>query len=326
MDKKWIKYGAIAVLIIVILLSLFLAFHQNYDGFQKINLQEPKSLVLTDKVAAVKDKDRVLTIDDRGKTRVIYEGRMKDLAAGDEYFYILNDGIDIYKENGKHRKTIEDTGDYQMIKGENNTLTVLGDHEIKTLDNDGNLLAKQVDEEAMFTLSAVNKKRNYFAYAALDTDENRYISEFYLHGSKGLILHHEFVDQVIYAMKFMDDDLVMLTNRSIYVFTSEHELYSVYVDDIKSFDVNGEGIYIIDGDSFIVYDEKLNRIDKINLRSEYEYILSHDRDVILYNERGYGVYRTNQINDYKVDGKIKKVVSNRHGVYLVFNNRMERIP
>ena len=230
---------------------------------------------------------------------------------GDEYiYYASGDTGDIYVLNNQLETisqfnlniniiNIEETSKYIMVhsKGEEQE-TLL------TIDKDGNILYRNSPNENILNY---HMGGNTYAFSTLAIEDD-ILSTLNVYDFQGqLVDTMEFINEVIFKLYYVGEDIILLTDKSLYMVRNREILWSHEYPLIKNILIDNGKIELL----YSNYLETLNPLGEslvtLEFKEEYDMITSMGDDLILYGEKDILIIRDDENYKLSLDHTIKDV-------------------
>lgn len=242
---------------------------------------------------------------------------------GDKYIFIMDKSTgDIYSldKKGETRNRLELKKEIFNLKDSNGNLIyhTKGDsvEGITILDNKGVLIGNQSYKNKNILAYASNKKGNINIVSILDFEENNLKSIIYSYGEDNEKLDTLEIkgEIVIYLDITSNDEIIAITDRTLYLIKDGKVIWSKKFDSIKDIYVE-EKIYIL-------YNNYLESIDfqgrteiKLSFGDRYKKIVPFDNKILLYGDNNLTLINGDkEILKYK--GNISKVLPSKRQLVI----------
>lgn len=149
-------------------------------------------------------------------------------------------------------------------------------------------------------------------------------SEIYIFSINGeLIDTVHITNEITVFTKFVNDDLIALTDKCLYYIKDSKIFWKRTFSDIKDILLNDNGIYILYGDNLELIDLEGRTIEKFELTKYYNNLKDFGRNIFLigYNNL-IGIQGNKIIIEYNHDTGIKDIVVNRNYLGIIDDSNL----
>lgn len=265
--------------------------------------------------------DGIVSLDDFNEIIVQknFEFSVPVIELGEEYIYyadgetgdiyILNNKLETINQLNLDMKifNIEETHKYIMIHSKEEIETLY------SINTEGSIIYKNSPNESILNY---DMGANTYAFSTLQIGDD-IISTLHLYNFEGqLVDTMDFEDEVIFKISYSGDNIILLTDKSLYIIDREI-LWNKEYSLIKN-------ILIEDGNIYLLYSNYLETLslsgeslNSLKLDQDYDMIVSMEDGLILYGETDILIMRDDEDYKLSIDDKIKNVSGN--GNHLIVN-------
>lgn len=256
-----------------------------------------------DGIAYLEDFNRVTTQKDFNFEDPLIEFADKYIyyasgATGD--VYVLNNRLETISQFTLNMNifNIEETSRYIMVhsKGEEETLV--------TIDIEGNILYKNIPEKNILNY---DMGRNTYAFSTLVIEDD-ILSILNIYDFQGQIVDSmEFKNEVIFKLYYLEEDILLLTDKGLYMIKDRQILWEKEFPLIKNIIIDKGKIQLLYSNCLETLDFLGQSISILEFEEEYDMITSMEDGLILYGEKDILIIKDEENYKLSLDHKINDV-------------------
>lgn len=249
------------------------------------------------------------------------------------YIYEKSTG-DIYflDSSGETEEKIElNTSINNIVEGFENIIV----HNQKTnmeslniLDKKGNIIVNNLIDDKNILTYCINENSTEYALSALNLNEENIKSELQVFNLDGKISSTSQFDNeiILYSNYIEDDKILVMSDKSLYVYNKGNILWQKEFQLIKDIYVNKEKINILYGNTLEILSFDGMMEEKYSFAEEYKKIIAFDKYITLYGEEYIiGLRDGKEIFKYKSEDPILKVVEGSQNLIVVYEDRIDLV-
>ena len=203
---------------------------------------------------------------------------------------------------------IEETGKYIMVHSKEDVETLY------LIDNEGSIIYKNSPDGNILNYDIGN---NTYGFVTLSIDRE-IKSTLHLYDFQGqLDQTMDFEDEVIFKMDYIDDNILLLTDKNLYMMDRQI-LWSNEYSLIKNILIEDERIFLLYSNTLETLDLSGNILETLEVEENYDMIKGMEDGLILYGERDILIIKDEEIYRLTIDEDIESLSG--HGNYLIVNS------
>ncbi|MDR7869807.1 MAG: DUF5711 family protein [Tissierellaceae bacterium] len=241
-----------------------------------------------------------------------------DKSSGD--IYIIN-------SNGDTLERLDlDNNIYNLFVDEDNIMVHTKSEvqeNLVLLNTDGVFLRIHPLEDRNILTYDIDKKREKYLISNLNIRDNLE-SEINVYSINGDPIDQVSIsDEIIIFTKFIDEDLITLTDKCLYYIRDSKIYWKKSFTDIKNVVLNNNLIYVLYGPNLEVVDLEGRTVEKFYLSIEYNKIRDFDKYILLIGDNNLlGIQGNKEILEYKHEANINDIIVNKNYLGIVDNSKM----
>lgn len=203
---------------------------------------------------------------------------------------------------------IEETEKYIMVhsKGDIETLYLV--------NSEGNIIYKNSSEGNILNYDI---GPNSYGFVTLSIDRD-IISTLHLYDFQGQVVDSlEFEDEVIFKMDYIDDNILLLTDKNLYTMDRQI-LWEKEYSLIKNILIEDDRLFLLYSNTLETLDMAGESLDALDLKEDYDMIVSMEDGLILHGERDILAIKGEETYRLSIDEDIISVSG--HGNHLIVNS------
>ena len=210
---------------------------------------------------------------------------------GEETIYVIDKfagKVQLLDKEGEKIKDLDLKLPFIKLKEDGNKIYIYRkDEDLETVDiinKEGELLKTHEEKAPILSVSMGNKDKEYLV-SVLDMDEElkSVVDVYSIDGND--IGNIEFNDEVVIYSEFIVDNVLIATDKKIYILEGKEIKWEKAIKDIKDIKVVGKEIYLLYADKFEILNSKGRVKEDIVLEKDLDNIRFIENGILLFGKR-----------------------------------------
>lgn len=261
---------------------------------KQFNFDTP-DIVFSENSSYIMDKSTgdIYIINNKGETleRVVLDKEISNLLV-DEYYSIV------------HTKSYEEEN-------------------LVILNNNGVFLRLHIIEDMDILTYHVDEKGEKYSISNLRVKDDL-ISQVLTYSINGeLINTNEIQNEIVIFTKFVNDDLIILSDKCLYYIKDDKVYWKKSLSHIKDIIQDNEEMYILYGDSLEIINLEGRTTGKLSFTEDLRRMKYYKKSILLWGDYDLiGIEEDKEIFKYRHDEAIKDIIINKNYLGIVDNNSL----
>lgn len=196
---------------------------------------------------------------------------------------------------------------------------------INILNQEGKIVENNLIKDENILTYSMNKDKEIYAISLLNLKDKNIKSEVEVFKIGGnLLFTTEFNNEIVLYLNFIDNRLIVMTDKSLYCLNDGKILWEKQFQLIKDIYIHKGRINLLFGNTLEIISVDGETEERFSFAEEYKKIVKYDKNLVLYgDEYIIGLKDGKEIFKFKSNDTILKIIEGKKNFIVIYEDRID---